>query len=508
MEKFKDETKNKELNPVDWFNLFGDFKEVFKLDKNHLYKTDTEVCAIKDQNKIVFTLKDLGIIQVVGDDYFDIATGSKCTKFMLFCKVRFKGDYHSAMSFVRFFLMKQDIPYIRVGTDYYKTIVKENRYGGKAVLLKHWKKDEIKQDHSATFVNHIYKYDDFDIIPDNINFLPSKNSCYNLYCKFPHDPFLEMVGDDDIRYSLNLMNHIFGEQLQLGLKYMKLLYEFPKQILPILSLVSTERGTGKTTFLNWIDMIFGENTVLISPDDVARGFNSIYATKNIIMIDETVIEKNTTVERLKSIATAKSISVSQKFVSEYSIPFFGKVILCTNKENDFMRIDEEEVRFWIRKINPIMNLNTNIEKHLFEEIPKFLKYLLQLPEIDFTQSRMVFTKQEIATDSLDKVKKESKSGLCKDLEMIIDDHFNNNDIQLFEATAKDVKEKWFNHNNQYSISYIRKVLKDEMKLKSSILKKYYPFGIMVLNGNKAGTPFIFERKSQFIENEEVDEFDF
>lgn len=506
MEKFKDETKNKELNPVDWFNFWGDFKEVFKNDKNHFYKSDTEVSTFSKQNEVVFTLKENGFVQVVGDDFFDIATGSKCTKFMLFCKVRFKGDYHSAMSFVRFFLMKQEIPYIRVGTDYYKTIIKQNRYGGKSLLLKHWKKDEIKQDHTAQFLNHIYKYDDFDIIPDNLNFLPSKNNCYNLYCKFTHDPVMEMVGDDDIRYSLNLMQHIFGEQLELGLKYMKLLYEFPKQILPILALVSTERGTGKTTFLNWINMIFGENTVLISPDDVARGFNSIYATKNIIMIDETVIEKNTTVERLKSIATAKSISVSQKFVSEYSIPFFGKVILCTNKENDFMKIEEEEVRFWIRKVNPIMSLNTNIEKYLFDEIPKFLKYLLQLPEIDFTKSRMVFTRQEIATDSLERVKTESKSGLYKDLEIMISDHFDNNNIENFEATAKDVKEKWFHHNNQYSISYIRKVLKEEMKLKSEKLKKYYPFGIRIANGDKAGTPFVFERKSEFFDPEPELEF--
>jgi len=508
MEKFKDQSKSKEMNPVDWFNLFGDFKEVFKLDKNHFYKNDKEVATVKKQNESIFTLLENGIIKVNNDDYFDIATNSKCTKFMLFCKVRFKGDYHSAMSFIRFYLMKQDIPYIRVGTDYYKTILKENRYGGKSVLLKHWKKEEIKQDHDAAFLDHIYKFDDFDIIPDNINFLPSKDSCYNLYCKFPHTEFNGPVNGNDINYSLGLMEHIFGEQLTLGLKYMKLLYEYPKQILPILALVSTERGTGKTTFLNWIDMIYGENTVLISPDDVARGFNSIYATKNIIMIDETVIEKNTTVERLKSIATAKSISVSQKFVSEYSIPFFGKVILCTNKENDFMKIDEEEVRFWIRKIKPIQSLNTNIEIELFNEIPKFLKYLRQLPEIDFTKSRMVFTQEEIATESLEKVKTESKSGLYKDLEIIINDYFDNCSMEIFEATAKDIKEKWFNHNNQFSISYIRKVIKDEMKIPVGKLKKYYPFGIREVSGDKTGTPFIFSRKTQYIDNEEENDFPF
>jgi len=148
--------------------------------------------------------------------------------------------------------------------------------------------------------------------------------------------------------------------------------------LPVLALVSTERETGKTTFLNYIQMLFGENSTLINPSDLMSNFNDAYATKNIIMVDETVIDKAHTVEKLKSIATAKTMSVSQKFVQHYSVPFFGKVIVCTNKENDFMRIDEEEIRFWVRKIKVITGKkNTNIENDLFNEIPKFLKYLEQ-----------------------------------------------------------------------------------------------------------------------------------
>ena len=59
-----------------------------------------------------------------------------------------------------------------------------------------------------------------------------------------------------------------------------------------------------------------------------------------------------------------------------------------------MRIDDEEIRFWIRKINPIVGQkNTNIENDLFNEIPKFLKFLEQLPAIDFSKSRMVFTQE-------------------------------------------------------------------------------------------------------------------
>jgi hypothetical protein len=226
------------------------------------------------------------------------------------------------------------------------------------------------------------------------------------------------------------------------------------------------------------------------------------------MIDETVIEKQHVVEKLKSLATAKTISVSQKFVQHYSVPFFGKIIVCTNKETDFMRIDDEEIRFWIRKINPIVGKkNTNIENDLFNEIPKFLKYLEQLPEIDFSNSRMVFTQEEIQTDSLELIKKESKNGLRKELEIYIDDFFNNNDVNEFEATAKDIKEKWFEHDRE-KMSYILKVLKNEMKMTPQPNKYYFPFNSNNYLEKKKGTPFLFVRENnQSVENESYSDYE-
>jgi phage/plasmid-associated DNA primase len=289
---------------------------------------------------------------------------------------------------------------------------------------------------------------------------------------------------------------------------MKLLYEYPCQILPVLSLVSTERETGKTTFLNYIQMLFGENSTLINPSDLMSSFNDAYATKNIIMIDETVIEKQHVVEKLKSLATAKTISVSQKFVQHYSVPFFGKIIVCTNKETDFMRIDDEEIRFWIRKINPIVGKkNTNIENDLFNEIPKFLKYLEQLPDIDFSNSRMVFTQEEIQTDSLELIKKESKNGLRKELEIYIEDFFNNNDVNEFEATAKDIKERWFDKERE-KMSYILKVLKNEMKMTPQPNKYYFPFNSNNYLEKKKGTPFLFVRENnQSVEYESYSDYE-
>lgn len=498
--KFINKKTDISINPFDWFCQFGEFEDIFK-NKLDQYEFKDDYVWKKYAKEPIFKFDNL-TIEVINNNDFDLLNGVY-SKFQILTQIRFKNNYFDSLSFVKFNLMKIAVPYIRVGTDYYKIIHKEDRYGGISQQLKAWKKEEIKLDHNSDLIQRIDKYDDFTIIPNNIDYQQSLNGFYNLYPKFQHTPL-----SGTYETSIKFLNHIFGEQIDLGLKYMKLLFEFPKQIMPILVLVSTERETGKTTFLNWVQMIFGQSSVMVSPTEITRDFNSLYANKNIIMIDEAVAEKGATVEKLKSIATAKTITVNQKFVSEYSIPFYGKIILCTNKETDFMKIDDDEIRFWIRKIKPIEEKNTQIENQLFNEIPAFLDFLLNLSAIDFSKSRMVFTKDEIATDSLNSVKEESRSGLYKELEILIDDHFNNNNnLNEFTATSKDIKEKWFIHNNNFSISYIRKVLKDEMKCKILQMQRYVAFEDNSIT-KKTGTPFIFYRKNEVIDNEEDNEIPF
>lgn len=480
--KFKKPELNPLLSPVDYFNIFGSFEQIFEGDKKCISFSNNEANYPSENNgeislnkKPTFILNGV-LVDVKKPNPFDISTGSIITKFMLLTAIKFKGNYQSAISYVTYDLMKNEIPYMRVGVDYFKTFNKIDRYGVTQTILKSWKKETINEDHGKTLLPRINKFDDFTIVPNNKEFHPVYNGCYNLYSKFSHEPFTGNVLLTDIPVTVGLMNHIFGEQFELGLKYMKILYENPKQILPVLSLVSTERETGKTTFLNYIQILFGENSTLINPSDLASSFNDSYAAKNIIMIDETVIDKQPTTEKLKSLATAKTISVSQKHIAHYSIPFFGKIIICTNKETDFMRIDDEEIRFWIRKIKSINGKkNVNIENDLSLEIPKFLKYLTQLPQIDFSNSRMVFTQEEIKTESLENVKKESKTGLTKDLLYRIDHFFMNNDCFEFEADLCDIKNRWYERDNNISIPYIRKVLKDEFKLIPSKPKRYSPF---------------------------------
>ena len=369
--------KDQTNNPFDWFNINGTFEDIFKLKKDYILKEDGTITTTAPEAKPLYLWQDFTIENLVKNNTAD--PPGVYSKFHYLVKFRFNNKATDALNFIEYELKKNDFPYMRIGVDYFKIVERTTRYGGIEVLLNKWKKEEIKYDHPGQMFL-IKRYDGFTIVPDNVNYHQSIKGWYNLYSKFPHTPFTGTVTEEDIPVTMQLIKHIFGEKYNLGIRYLQYLYIYPQQICPVLCLVSTERNTGKTTFLNWMEMIFGENSVLISPEDLTRNFNSSYIDKNIITIDETTVERNTTVEKLKSIATAKRATYSMKNVAEHSIPTFCKVILCTNKEAKFMRIDDEEIRFWVRKINHIVTLNTNIEKDLFKEIPKLLKFLLQQPE--------------------------------------------------------------------------------------------------------------------------------
>ena len=501
------------LHPVSYFDFYGVFKDIFRHEKEETCSVLSDTTAAfldplnpspSDLKNPTYKLEPSGLVTVLRNNPHDLAKGSIVSKFILLTAVRYKGDYRAAESFVMYKLMELDVPYFRVAKDYYKLIEKDNRYGGTDKTFKAWSKDTISDDHGKSILKLIPKYDDFTIVPDNTNFTTVHKNCYNLYSPFAHEPATPKVTAHDIPHSIGVLKHIFGEHYEHGLRYLKCLYQHPKQILPILVLVSEERVTGKTTFMNWLQMIFGDNSISINPESITSQFNATYATKNLILIDETVMEKSTGVEKLKSIATAKTITVNQKHIQGYTVPFFGKIVMCTNKERDFMRIDKAEVRFWIRKINSITGKkNIKIEDDLFTEIPAFLRFLTQLPELDFTRSRMLFTDEEISTSHLQEVKEESRSQLYKEIAIMIDDFFHNSDAPCFEATALDIKKEWFPRDHNYSRAYILKVLTQEMKLKTEKNKRYQPFNKVVMSESPVGRPFKITRTVETIAAEPV-----
>lgn len=129
--------------------------------------------------------------------------------------------------------MTDSIPYLRVGTTYYKTIEKPTISGDKLQILTKWSRETIIHDHEKKYLSKIPKYDGFCCIPEHINYRKFIDGFYNLYNEIPFQPASGEIQKENIPFSINFMSHIFGEQLEFGLDYIKILLLYPTQILPI-----------------------------------------------------------------------------------------------------------------------------------------------------------------------------------------------------------------------------------------------------------------------------------
>jgi hypothetical protein len=381
-----------------------------------------------------------------------------------------------------------DNPYIRVGVDYFKVINKKDRYGIIRRELKRWTKDALITDHKRSYLKTIPKYDDFVQVPDNLNYREIVNNCYNMYAPFCHTP-----SPGEWLWTERLLRQVFSEQYELGLRYMQILYCYPKWPTVILVLVSSKQKTGKTTFVNWLSMLFGSNAAVISSLDFQSAFNGHYATKNIVMIEETLFDKKITIERLKALATSKMLSINRKNIDQFNLEYFGKIILTSNYEDKFAQVNTEETRFFVRKLGDPEYKKVDIENDLLREIPAFLYYLKNLPPLPDNIDRSGFTADELRNEFLDAVKEESKHEIGKDLKILITELFDNNEIDEFYASTTDIKKKFFAYDNRTGISWLLRVLKEDFAMKPEKLQRYQPFEDKAAT-SWVGRPYLFKRE--------------
>ena len=217
-----------------------------------------------------------------------------------------------------------------------------------------------------------------------MNYRPIVDKFLNLYEPIDHKP---MEGDfPSIRL---LVKHIFGEQYELGMDYLQLLYLQPIQKLPILLLVSEERNTGKSTFLNFLKALFQNNVTFNTNEDFRSQFNSDWAGKLLIVVDEVLLSRREDSERLKNLSITLSYKVEAKGKDRDEISFFAKFVLCSNNEYLPVIIDAGETRYWVRKIDRLQSDDTDFLQKLKAEIPAFLYHLQHRQLSTEKESRMV-----------------------------------------------------------------------------------------------------------------------
>lgn len=378
--------------------------------------------------------------------------------------------------------MKNDLSkYIRVGVDYFKeTIIP--MMGEDLKVLKKWNKQTIVDDFGKESINSIKKFEGFCFKPSHQNFQKTINGFYNSYEPLSYD--LRPNGDwGNIK---KLLQHIFGEQYEIGLDYLTLLWQKPTQVLPILCLVSTERNTGKTTFLNLLKIIFERNMTLNTNEDFRSRFNSDWAGKLIIAIDEVLLDRKEDSERIKNLSTAKYYKAESKGKDKEEVEFFGKFILCSNNEENFIKIDSNEIRYWVRKVPTLGNvIDPDLLVKLEQEVSSFAYFLDNRAVATKHATRMWFTKEQIYTESLDVLIRGNKTNVEKELEEMLREEFVIFNQEELNFSAKNLCLMLKNRGLNVSSSFISNVLKTKYNLSVNKNSSYKWYRSEIYSDNKS-----------------------
>jgi len=367
--------------------------------------------------------------------------------------------------------------YIRVGTKYFKILFTPN---SKKVLerkLEPWDKATINDDYVnrgvKNFFHTIDKFDSFCNVPDNdpekyqqhirveSEGVPYRH--YNLYYRIDHE-----IEPGKWPKTRTYLEHLFGDKLDVALDYLCLLYRNPTEKLPIICLVSAEKRTGKSTFLWWLRELFKENTTVIGNKEINDRFNDDYISKLVIGIDEAILEKRSVIEWIKSLVTSVKAKMDTKHVSRVEIDFIGKVVLTSNDEEGFVKIDDDENRFWVNRVAPFQGKpNPNLLAEMQPEIPMVLHYLKYEHKMKYKkEDRFWFNPSVYETDALRQVKAASRSYCHHTVTAYMQDQFIEKRGPVLALSSKELHDALIVYDGAYrnkvDKAYLERTLKKEM----------------------------------------------
>lgn len=334
--------------------------------------------------------------------------------------------------------MQRTAEYVRVGIDYYRRVA--GIYGQNVEInLVPWKASVIKGDYSEKFLSQVKKYDGFANIPEND---PDRyqrvvhagkddiqSVLYNIYSPVSHRP-----AEGEWKTVNRLIHHIFDYKnvagvplYEMALDYLQLIYTRPAQHLPILCLVSAEQATGKTTFLQLLKAIFNENMRILDSKRLSGNFNSHWAGKLVVATDEAFLdtEKKEVSNTLKMIATNDTVPMEGKGKNAVEVSNFAKLIMCSNDEKSFARIEAEDTRYWVIKVQSIPRdeRDPHMQAKMLREIPAFLHFLKNRQIYYPEKTRLWFEVEDYDTPAHRAVQERTELGLVKHVKDVVKTQF-------------------------------------------------------------------------------------
>lgn len=333
----------------------------------------------------------------------------------------------------------------RVGVNYFKWVVVMNAKTMKPELtFEKWSPEIIKLDYCRkwkSFLDDIPSYDTFCVRPnftnlqqshidvDTVSGMVSHN--YNLVKPLTYTP---EKWENNENLSLSkfptiqmFLSHVFGNEtsswenpalgdpLTMIIDCLRIKFQKPTHLLPVVCLLSREQETGKSTFFDFMQDIFGSNAVTITKDHLESQFNTTYADRLIICAEEIKLTakdidlKN----KLKHLATAPKIFYNPKGIAQREIEYYGWLMMSSNHEHDFLQLEQDDKRFWITKLKSIEKKDPNLRAKMVAEVPAFAGYLLNTAIFHPQETRIWFAPKYIENQNRTDIIKQTRTALDK-----------------------------------------------------------------------------------------------
>ena len=354
--------------------------------------------------------------------------------------------------------------YIRVNTKYYKLV------NGDLVV---YNKETIRDETPKDFYRTIPAYDGFVNEPQYFDFEQeiSKGDgiFWNLHNALPYTP-----EPGSIKTIERLLRHVFGERYEMALDWFQILLTMPKQPLPIPCFVSEEQETGKTSVLKLIQYLIPGNTAAISIDTFSDPFNAHFVSKHVVLIDETETEGTYNAKavssKLKRWVTQETVIRNEKHGAIVEIPFHGKLVMCSNHEDSFIRIEDEDTRYWIIKPpGKPGKKDPNFFDNLRAECKHFVHFLQHRTlETSVKQGRLWFSTEQIRTEEFATAVESGRSNIYHVLkELLLEDLITYNRDEWW-YTSTELMQVLGNPKN-FGYVHLKKMI--EKNFKKTAFKK-------------------------------------
>ena len=344
--------------------------------------------------------------------------------------------------------ISKELMFVKVKDEYLQRIArKDAKTGSITICYEPRRVAELKDEYGSKFVKDITRFHGWVTEPGHTDYTRTveywhEKILYRFFNRYQPPPYtakefeipaafksapdtydLEQI--QEIKHSARFLKHLFRteRELNVALDMIALKWTQPRTKIRSLALVSSEEGTGKSTFIDWMLKIFGQNATKTEIQRMTDNFNALMSGKVIVGIEETKDEKGNVENRLKDLITGYETVTRRMYQEAVVEENFAWYIFASNHEDSFMKVGANTTRFFVVKVTPIETIDPDFVEKLYREIPYFLHFIERRGTVYPKEDRLWHRQDLVENEALNRLRQSSKDVVQQNMEELLQSIF-------------------------------------------------------------------------------------